>query len=82
MGDSILTFKQSHLEQQDKISSEKKVSDFTTGEENKDRNINTEEKKMLGKRANRGYNPKYDTNETQYICKGDSTKQVVTKQEF
>ena len=36
---------------------------------------------MLGKRANRGYNPKYDTKETSFICKGDSIKQVGTKQE-
>ena len=46
-----------------------------------ERHTNTEEKKMLGKRANRGYNPKYDTNETQFVCKNDSTKQFMVKPE-
>ena len=27
-----------------------------------------EQKPLLGKRANRGYNPKYDSNSNQFIC--------------
>lgn len=27
---------------------------------------------ILAKRANRGYNPKYDSKETEYVCKADA----------
>ena len=80
MGDSILTVKQGPYNQCNKVQSANKVSEFMAAPD-EERNTNTEEKKMLGKRANRGYNPKYDTNETQFICKNDSTKQVMVKQE-